>query len=496
MLYDIFFLDAATRMYYYIFVFLLLMILLLKNRKLITSEYRKINRKTWLMLFIITILGFIVRFAFLEMQTTEIFMGTSRNIAVSISEEHMMPQDTHTRGYSLLIAPLYSLTGNIMWSAHIFDIVIGSLSIIMIFLLTYLLFKDQKAAIISAIILSALPWHIFFSGTQGEELTASFFVMLSIILILISIKSKEPEIYFLTFISLLFCALIRKEEMILLLVLIIYFLIKKNPIRIRKKINIIVYLLMAVILVIPFLIDALYGKIDEGDIGSVYMSQNIISVLEMFEYNFYIILFIVAPVVLYLVNKRNIIKKTEQILFLLLWYSINIIPFMIHNDIDNRYFIFFLVPFIILGSSSISGLLKTKYEEKVILILIATLLLSAIHVYSDCTQDSNCEYIYAQPSDEIVTKFAQIQTILNNTDKKSMLVLFVDGDTKEAYITYSGKYNRYIVLNVDEACYFYNSVISNESRVENIVNVETNRADGTNKTTDFNLSSCTGWTAR
>ncbi len=468
MIIDFFSLENSTRMYYYMLIFILLVMLLFKNHKLIATEYTKISKKTWYALIIIVLIGFILRLAFTPMQTiTNVSVWSNRYAAVKISEEQIIRSEMHTRGYSLLMSPLYSLTGDIVWSAHTFDIVVGSLSVIMLFLLTYLLFKDQKAAMISAFILCLLPWHIFFSGTHGMEITASFFGMLSIILIFLSIKSKEPDIYFLAFISLLFCALVRKEQMILLIVFIIYFLIKKNPVKMQRKYHVITYLLTAAVLFLPFIIDALHGKIEEGLLESGYISQNVISILEIFKYNFYIILLMLAPIVLYVVNKKIIIKKSEKILFLVLWFSITIIPFLIHRDIHTRYFVFFLVPFIILGSFAISGLLKTKYKIQTSLILVAALLFSVTYVYSECAENSNCKYLIAQPLEKTDTKLSKIHAILNNTNKEDMLVLFLDNQAKEAYITLYGNCHPYIVLDDGEAWKYYNSqTISDEGCIE------------------------------
>ena len=109
MLGEIFLLDPKMRMYYYVFVFMLLIVLLLRNPKIITQEYTKINRKIWLMLLIITIFGFMIRLEFALMQPiTDVSVWSHRQATISISEHQQIQPTLHTRGYSLLVSPIYS----------------------------------------------------------------------------------------------------------------------------------------------------------------------------------------------------------------------------------------------------------------------------------------------------------------------------------------------------------------------------------------------------
>ncbi len=433
--YNLFFLDPATRMYYYILVFSLLIVFLLKNHKIITSEYRKISKKTLAILLIITVFGFILRFAYSPMQTiTGVSVWSHRDAVIYISEDQKIPAALDTRGYSLLISPIYSLTGDIVFSSHLFDMIIGSLSIIMLFLLTYLLFKDIKAAMVSALILCLLPWHIFFSGTHGVEITTSFFIMLSLILILLSVKSKEPQMYFLTYISILFCGLIKKEETILLLVLILYFIHKKSPIKMQNKMYICIYAILCILLTLPYIAEITHENFYEGQFGATYLTKNIISLLEIFQYNFHITFLMLTLPVLYLLDKKVIIRIREQILFLILWLSIVLIPFILNKHIGTRYFLFFVLPFIILESYSVSKLLKTKYKNIVSLILAVIVLMSALYITIECQKPmGDCKYFVAQPLRWTDLRLPEIYAIFNNTNKSYSYLIFVDPQSKNAF---------------------------------------------------------------
>lgn len=455
MILDIFIIDSQSRLYYYAIVFMLLIMLLLKNRKLMMDEYTKISKDTWAALLVMTLIGYIIRLSFSPMQPISgVSVWSHRKTTVQIAEEQIIGQSLHTRGYSLLVSPIYSLTKDIVWSSHMFDIAIGSLSIIMIFMLTYILFKDPKAALISALILTVLPWHIFFSGTHGVEVTASFFIMLSMILIFLSIKSKDPGIYFLSCISILFTALIKKEETILLLVLFTYFLYKKRPLNAPKRTLLIAYLFAGVLLIMPYIMDLASENFYEGQFGTVYPTKNIIDLLEIFKYNGYIALLMLAPLALYFIDKKRITRKKDQLLFLVIWLSIILIPFMLHKDINTRYFLFFLMPFIILGSFSLSNLLKTKYRSKVFLGLAIIMLVSIFHIRSECPDiGDQCMYLTPQPFRWTDSRLSGIYSLFSDVNMSHNHLIFLDPQSKNAF---SLLYNSYPSRNVHTAWQLHN----------------------------------------
>lgn len=247
--------------------FFLILILGILNFSDIKKQFRKIRRKYWLLLFIIFLLGsslriFVSPYALLGYDELYSIEG-----AKSILLEHQYTYcsfgyfgecyefqlDPHTPNYPLLISISYILFGISNLSAMIVSLFFGNLSIISIFLVTYLLFKKESVGLYSAFMLGILPLHIKYSSSAAPEPTFMFFVLLSVLSFLLAYKINTKRIIYFAIVCLAYTLGMRPESLFLapFLILGIYlFSIKKNKEFASYKL----WLLLSVLLIFTFII--------------------------------------------------------------------------------------------------------------------------------------------------------------------------------------------------------------------------------------------------
>lgn len=80
--------------------------------------------------------------------------------------------------YLYLDIPFVAVFGLNQWGVRLNSVFWGMLDIVFVYLLAKLLFKKEKIALISAFIISIVPWHIHYSRT-GFEVTLLFFLVLA-----------------------------------------------------------------------------------------------------------------------------------------------------------------------------------------------------------------------------------------------------------------------------------------------------------------------------
>jgi len=112
-------------------------------------------------------------------------------IGIDISKTEKMTVWSQSNAlYYYLMDYSYKLFGVSQFSSRFPAIFFGSLSIILIYLLSKQFFKSKKIGLISAFLLAISPWHI--KNTFAEmDVTVLFFIMLSALFLLKAIESSD-----------------------------------------------------------------------------------------------------------------------------------------------------------------------------------------------------------------------------------------------------------------------------------------------------------------
>jgi len=177
-------------------------------------------RRNTILLFLILLLGFILRFYALgqipvSLHRDEVFLGYNGYSIFKIGNDisgNFLPLHLESflfspAGYSYFSIPFISLFGLNEFSVRAASGLFGFLTIPLIYFLTKLLLEKHKEreiiALFPAFIFSISPWHINLSRVATENTLATFFITLGILLFIIWLKNKKLRFILFSFIS--FC---------------------------------------------------------------------------------------------------------------------------------------------------------------------------------------------------------------------------------------------------------------------------------------------------
>ncbi len=341
------------------------------NIKKITKRFSSIRITTWLLVFLILIMGFLLR-EFAAPHThhlyfdEDIYLNIAQNIAhtgKSILCNYGMPAkcfegilNKQPHGLPSLISIIFFIFGTSENIAAFFMIIVSSLSIVLIFLAAYLLFRNEMVALLSAFILSLNPLSIFFAPTISAESLFVFFALTTTFSLLLFLEEKRFVNTILLASSLAFTVQVRPEAPLLVIPLLI-FIIKE---KINKKI--IISFALFLVLISPYAFHSNYFKNEswgnpEGNkFSSKYMGNNF-EVNGKFFFNnekFPVLYTIFAFFGIgYMISKRAFLKLS----FLLVWFVLFFVIYLLfyagsfNYGIDVRFSQTLFVPVFILAGA-------------------------------------------------------------------------------------------------------------------------------------------------
>ena len=230
--------------HYYIFMKFVLsacVVLFLLNIDKIIGIYKRINKKTWFSLFLVILVGFLIRMWFVP-HIHHVYFDEFEHIDIA---KNMMNSDEFAitmkgdgnnleigdlqfwpPGYHTILALVFSVFGSSESVAYNLSVVIGSLSILIIFLIAYLLFSNETISLYSAFLFSFIPVHLKYSGASELGITSLFFILLTLLSMFIYPRLKNIESLLLLALTSVYTSYIRPENAILIF-FIICFLIER-----------------------------------------------------------------------------------------------------------------------------------------------------------------------------------------------------------------------------------------------------------------------------
>ncbi|MBN2532529.1 MAG: glycosyltransferase family 39 protein [Spirochaetales bacterium] len=234
---------------YYVYLlelnFLLLIIALIVNFKYIKNIFKETGKKTVLVLLVLAIIGigltsFLTTGNHRSYYDEDIYNSIGQNIAqhkravmcnegyyenrelkVVVEEYNKQPA-----GYPYVISIIFRLFGTSESFIFIFNNCIFGLTIILVFLISFLLFNNTFAGITASLTYMLIPANIQWFNTCSVEPSAAFFAGLAVLSVLLYIKNKKPVNLFLLAASLAFSFSFRTESIILFAVILLILLLK------------------------------------------------------------------------------------------------------------------------------------------------------------------------------------------------------------------------------------------------------------------------------
>jgi|GEM_PF-5258744 len=150
-------------------------------------------------------------------------------------------------GYPYLIAVLFKFFGaKDLLAMHISGI-LGSLNIVLVFLLYLLLFHKPSGALISACTFACLPLDIWISQTSAVRTTGIFFACLSCVFFLLAIREKKISLWISSVLCLSYAAYVRLDFYLLIVPFIVHLCLNKDKLTKSDAKNIVLSLMVFIV---------------------------------------------------------------------------------------------------------------------------------------------------------------------------------------------------------------------------------------------------------
>jgi len=382
--------------------FFLILVLFILNKKEILSQFKKISKRTWLLLSLIFLFALFLRLRHNGCDSLDRLL-----LEYVFASEEMLKGEPisdlwHPRGYSFILTILFLIFGMHYNVVLYYNILISGFLTVLTFLLAYILFKDESIGLFAALILSLLPTSIFYTQILSSNITSVFFVTLSILIFLISLPLDKPKLYCLSALLFTYSFQIRADNIMFLGLLFFGITYYKYKRKIHLK-----NLKLAMILFIVFLIpmsyfylhgDVLFGSYNDPfheqrplTFSLAYLKTNLTYYFSRLampgNYPTILYIFLFIPIILVKGGGKNLFLIVWIIIFLIFygayWYSDT-------NDPD-LYQLLLHPPMVILMASGlnktknfIENLLKIKSSllKNILLILMILLIFKTFHYYS------------------------------------------------------------------------------------------------------------------
>ncbi len=333
--------------------------------------FKKIDRKTWIVLLLVFLVGFSLR-VFVAPHThrlyfdEDMYLEMGQNIVRSgraVVCQYGTPDKCYSwiynkepAGYPFLISTCF-LFGNIETPAYYFTAIISSLTILTVFFIAYLLFENKKISLFSTLIFVLIPVAIRWAPTTSTDTVFMFFSGLVVFAFLSYFKNSSNRLLLFSFASLAYAIQIRPEGILLIFIVMFMFIFFKRNLfsMIGKKWFLIIFVIF-LLLIVPHLLHLNSVKEDnwgssQNKLGLEYVSGNLYDNGMFFFENtrFPVVFSIFALIGLFLY------RFWKESLFLVLWFVLFFGLYLLfyagsfNYGVDVRYSLTMYPPVAILG---------------------------------------------------------------------------------------------------------------------------------------------------
>ena len=390
--------------------FFLLIFSFIWSFKVLKNLFKKIDRKTWIALLLIFIVGLSLR-VFVAPHTDRIlfdedmYLQIGQNIVLygkagmcdygDLEQCYIIWLNKQPNGYPFLMSFTF-LFGTGETAAHYVTAVISSLTILTVFFISYLLFEDKKISLLSSLIFSFIPIAIRWAPTTSSDTVFLFFMGLTVFAFLSYFKSKDNKVLLFSFVSLAYAIQIRPEGALLIGVIMILFLIlARDLFSILSNKRFLAILIIFSILIIPHLLHLNAVKeqgwgTEQDKLSFEYLDNNFETNAGFFFEN---TRFPVIFTIFSLIGLAGMIvsKKFKEEIFLGLWFIIFFTQYLLfyagsfYYGTDVRFSLTMYIPIAIFGgygaffiSKSVSDLVNRFFKNKYVHLVAAVIIVIII----------------------------------------------------------------------------------------------------------------------
>ena len=240
--------------------FIALIILFILNFPEFKRFFDKFDRGTIQKLLLILAYAFILRFFLVK----HLHIMYADEHMYMLAAKNMLFWGRHgayskSMGWPFLLSVIFLFSKVSNWMALYASSVLGSLTIINIFSIAYLVTGKKRIAFLSSFIFASMPMHLFWSGSAETNVPSLFFVTLGMFFCLMYFKINPKKYFFLglTMTSIAFLAQFRPENYVFFLVFFAGLFGYKNKIRKKETLILALFFGISFLLAFPNLIQVL-----------------------------------------------------------------------------------------------------------------------------------------------------------------------------------------------------------------------------------------------
>jgi len=382
--------------------FILIVASFLSSLKDIKKVLKNVKKISWIILIIIFAIGFILRM-FVAPRTHRVFFD--EDIYLDIGKQILTEGKgclcnygdskecydcilmKWPNGYPFTAAVAFMFFGISESVAFNLEVLLGSISVLLVFGIGYLLSGKEEIGLFSALLFALIPVHIMWSGTTASEPVFMFYTILSIFAFLVSFREFNFKTSLFAMSALSFALQVRAEGPVLLIIIggMILLLDKKLKVKIND-VKFLIPLIVLFFLIMPTLLHVRHSSETDpwGSSGKVfgweYAKQNI-PINAWFWFTGYpaienpVFFTIFAIIGLIFLLKINV----KLALFLGLWFLSIFFLYAffyagsVRYGTDVRYSMSGYIPFVIFGGFGfylVQQLISKKFKHPWIIFLI------------------------------------------------------------------------------------------------------------------------------
>ncbi|MBW2979907.1 glycosyltransferase family 39 protein [Candidatus Woesearchaeota archaeon] len=375
------------------------------NLECIKKSFKKIKKSNWIYLAIIFILALSLR-VWLAPHTHYVYydefehINIAENMAADLKLCECFAWDgqncfncrimPHPPGFHYILGMVFLILGRAEKWAFGLSTILNSLSVILVFLISYLWFKKEQIGLWSALLFALTPTYMKFSGSAALGPTSLFFILLSILFLSLYVRHKTVEMAILSFFGLVYAIHIRAENIVLVLMAAIMLSLMGRANKKVKKAALFLLILTPIFL-IPYAVHISQGfalKMPGWDenIGGLYGNFKAHFVPNAFFWlnqRYHPIAYtLLAAMGAFWLFKSN----RKYALFLFSWFAVFFILYSSYHlgnfERSMRYCLNLYFPIIILSGAGIwwlMNLFKTNKSKIIFGVLMILLLLISIY---------------------------------------------------------------------------------------------------------------------
>ncbi|MDP2905027.1 MAG: glycosyltransferase family 39 protein [Candidatus Omnitrophota bacterium] len=421
--------------------------LLFYHRVYLARLFRNLNRRDLAFLSIIILSAAILRFMVIPhmhyVYYDEFhFMNVAQNMyyhnnpGSTLIGDKLHPEfisgDIRPGGYSFLISLFIRLFGDSQSVPFYMNSFFGTVSVLLVFIVAFLLLGDAKVGLWSALVFSLTPLHLKYSGSGSSDISALCFILLLVSVALLYARYKRKSLLYLLSSVLVYSSYIRPENAFLFIPFLfaLFIELKKSRVEKGQVLNIIYF---SVILLVPLLARVPQMlQTERNSAGGVFWSFGhfLENAPDNIKYLFSVKYNLILAAVFFLLGSAQLFIRRRGLFYLLIgWFAAFFLiysfffggDFLPEKTIDSeRHFLLCLLPFSIISGYGINRALAYFFRARFLYVAFAVALCAALVL--------NCRHAFVHSSREMkgMKSFKESEFIKRVGDKLPADIYILD----------------------------------------------------------------------